>query len=38
MVVTSGFKDPADPAVQSLLPAGIPIGKVSNAEPADQRA
>jgi cell shape-determining protein MreC len=30
-VVTAGFKDPADPALGSLYPPGIPIGQVSNA-------
>ena len=30
-VVTAGFTDPADPALASLYPPGIPIGQVSNA-------
>jgi rod shape-determining protein MreC len=30
-VVTAGFTDPSDPALNSLYPAGIPIGTVSNA-------
>ncbi len=30
MVVTSGFSDPANPAIHSYYPAGIPIGQVSN--------
>ncbi|MGI8507653.1 MAG: rod shape-determining protein MreC [Solirubrobacteraceae bacterium] len=29
-VVTAGFEDPADPALDSLYPPGIPIGQVSN--------
>jgi rod shape-determining protein MreC len=32
-VVTSGFKDPSNPIVNSLFPPGIPIGTVSNADP-----
>jgi rod shape-determining protein MreC len=31
LVVTSGFTDPNDPALSSLYPPGIPIGKVSDA-------
>lgn len=31
-VVTAGFKDPRDPALNSLYPPGIPIGQVSNAD------
>ena len=31
-VVTAGFTDPANPALNSLYPAGIPIGQVSNAD------
>jgi rod shape-determining protein MreC len=31
-VVTSGFKDPSNPALDSLYPPGIPIGQVSNAD------
>ncbi len=30
-VVTAGFKDPANPKLQSLYPPGLPIGQVSNA-------
>jgi rod shape-determining protein MreC len=30
-VVTAGFTDPANPALASLYPPGIPIGQVSNA-------
>lgn len=30
-VVTSGFKDPSDPSIESLYPRGIPIGTVSTA-------
>lgn len=30
-VVTAGFKDSANPSLQDLYPAGIPIGTVSNA-------
>jgi rod shape-determining protein MreC len=30
-VVTAGFTDPANPAVDSLYPPGIPIGQVSSA-------
>ncbi len=33
LVVTSGFKDPGDPAVQSFAPQGIPIGTVSSTNP-----
>ncbi len=33
MVVTSGFKDPKEQTVESLYPAGIPIGTVSNENP-----
>ena len=29
-VVTAGFTDPSDPALNSLYPAGIPIGQVTN--------
>jgi rod shape-determining protein MreC len=29
-VVTAGFTDPANPSLDSLYPAGIPIGQVSN--------
>jgi rod shape-determining protein MreC len=32
-VVTAGFKDPSDPALESLYPPGIPIGTVA---PVDQ--
>lgn len=35
LVVTSGFTDPAKAAVESWAPAGIPIGKVSSANPQD---
>jgi rod shape-determining protein MreC len=31
-VVTAGFRDPGNPALDSLYPAGIPIGQVSNAD------
>ncbi|MDQ6836616.1 MAG: rod shape-determining protein MreC, partial [Actinomycetota bacterium] len=31
-VVTAGFTDPNNPALNSLYPAGIPIGQVSNAD------
>jgi rod shape-determining protein MreC len=31
-VVTAGFKDPANPALNSLYPPGLPIGQVSNAD------
>jgi rod shape-determining protein MreC len=30
-VVTAGYKDPTDPALDSLYPPGIPIGTVTNA-------
>ncbi|MDQ2895862.1 MAG: rod shape-determining protein MreC [Actinomycetota bacterium] len=30
-VVTAGFKDPANPKLDSLYPPGLPIGQVSNA-------
>jgi rod shape-determining protein MreC len=30
-VVTAGFKDPSNPALNSLYPPGLPIGQVSNA-------
>jgi rod shape-determining protein MreC len=30
-VVTAGYKDPTDPALDSLYPQGIPIGTVTNA-------
>jgi rod shape-determining protein MreC len=30
-VVTAGFKDPANPALNSLYPPGLPIGQVSDA-------
>ena len=30
-VVTAGYKDPANPALDSLYPPGLPIGQVSNA-------
>lgn len=30
-VVTAGFKDPANPKLNSLYPPGLPIGSVSNA-------
>ncbi len=33
LVVTSGFKDPHDPTLESYAPAGIPIGTVSSADP-----
>jgi rod shape-determining protein MreC len=33
LVVTSGFKYSVEPSVQSLYPAGIPIGTVSNENP-----
>jgi rod shape-determining protein MreC len=33
LVVTSGFKDTAQPVAQSLYPPGIPIGTVSNEDP-----
>lgn len=33
LVVTSGFKDPNAPTVESYAPAGIPIGTVSSANP-----
>ena len=29
LVVTSGFKDPNDPAIKSAYPPGIPIGTVT---------
>ncbi len=32
-VVTAGFQNPTQPSLQSLYPAGIPIGQVSNADP-----
>lgn len=31
-VVTAGYKDPANPALNSLYPPGLPIGQVSNAD------
>jgi rod shape-determining protein MreC len=34
-VVTSGFKDQSNPKIDSLYPADIPIGTVSNANTAD---
>jgi rod shape-determining protein MreC len=34
-VVTAGFKDPANPALNSLYPPGLPIGQVSNANQND---
>jgi rod shape-determining protein MreC len=34
-VVTSGFVDPADPAIRSLYPPDIPIGLVSSSNNAD---
>jgi rod shape-determining protein MreC len=33
MVVTSGFVDSKHPSIDSIYPAGIPIGKVSSADP-----
>ncbi len=33
IVVTSGFSDPANSAIHSLYPAGIPIGTVSSVNP-----
>ncbi|WP_249020292.1 rod shape-determining protein MreC [Conexibacter sp. S30A1] len=33
LVVTSGFRDPHDPAIQSFAPPGIPIGTVSSTNP-----
>jgi rod shape-determining protein MreC len=33
LVVTSGFKDSGSPTVESYAPPGIPIGKVSSANP-----
>jgi rod shape-determining protein MreC len=33
LVVTSGFKDPNDPTIESYAPAGIPIGTVSSSNP-----
>jgi rod shape-determining protein MreC len=33
LVVTSGFKDPSDPTIESFAPPGIPIGTVSGANP-----
>ncbi|MGO9751457.1 MAG: rod shape-determining protein MreC [Solirubrobacteraceae bacterium] len=33
MVVTSGYTDPGDPALNSLYPLGIPIGKVTDFNP-----
>jgi rod shape-determining protein MreC len=33
LVVTSGFKDPSDPTIESWAPAGIPIGTVSSSNP-----
>jgi rod shape-determining protein MreC len=34
-VVTAGFKDAANPALNSLYPPGLPIGQVSNANQND---
>lgn len=34
-VVTSGFRDSAEPSVHSLYPAGIPVGTVSNHDTQD---
>ncbi len=33
LVVTSGFKDPNDPTIESYAPGGIPIGTVSSTNP-----
>jgi rod shape-determining protein MreC len=33
LVVTSGYKDPAQPIAQSFAPPGIPIGNISNENP-----
>lgn len=33
LVVTSGFKDPHDPIIESYAPPGIPIGTVSSTNP-----
>ena len=33
LVVTSGFKDPRSPTIESYAPPGIPIGKVSSTNP-----
>ncbi len=35
LVVTAGFKDASNPELQSLFPAGIPIGTVTNANQND---
>jgi rod shape-determining protein MreC len=33
MVVTSGFKDPGEPAIHSVYPPGLPIGTISSENP-----